>query len=95
MGEEYNEVLGKSEDQPHGDHDVEIIVNSKVVRMEEHTATGEQIKSCAIQQGVLINANFVLQEESPSGKDKIIGDHDIVKLHKGLRFTAIAPDDNS
>ena len=38
---------------------------------------------------------FVLQEELPNGTSRIVGDADEVHLREHLRFTAIAPDDNS
>jgi hypothetical protein len=36
-----------------------------------------------------------LQEELPNGMSRIVGDSDVVHLREHLRFTAIAPDDNS
>lgn len=74
---------------------IEIEVNGHAVNMTGKTATGVQIKQAAIAQGVNIQANFVLQQELPNGSSAIIGDGDEVKLHEHLRFTAIAPDDNS
>lgn len=72
-----------------------ISVNEMPVKIEGHSATGAQIKAAAIQQGVLIKPNFVLQEELPNGTSRIVGDADSVHLRDHLRFTAIAPDDNS
>jgi hypothetical protein len=79
------------------DHErtVTVTVNEQPVRLEGKTATGAQIKSAAIAQGVLIQQNFVLQEELPNGTSRVIGDNDVVHLRPHLRFTAIAPDDNS
>jgi len=78
-----------------GDRTVVILVNEQPVKMQGHTATGSAIKAAAISQGVLIEPNFVLQEELPNGTSRIIGDHDPVHLREHLRFTAIRPDDNS
>jgi len=78
----------------HG-HQVTVTLNEQPVTLEEHKATGAQIKAAAIAQGVLIQQNFVLQEELPNGTSRIIGDNDEVHLRDRLRFTAIAPDDNS
>jgi hypothetical protein len=72
-----------------------ISVNEMPVKIEGHSATGAQIKAAAIAQGVLIKLNFVLQEELPNGTSRIVGDADSVHLRDHLRFTAIAPDDNS
>jgi hypothetical protein len=76
-------------------HVVTVTVNEQPVTLEGHKATGAQIKAAAIAQGVLIQPNFVLQEELPNGTSRIIGDNDEVRLREHLRFTAIAPDDNS
>jgi hypothetical protein len=74
---------------------IEIEVNSRPVDMPDKDATGAEIKAEAIAQGVVIQANFVLQQELANGSSKVIGDTDVVKLHHKMGFTAIAPDDNS
>jgi len=81
----------------HGDgHETTVItVNEQPVKMTGKSATGAQIKAAAIAQGVLIQPNFVLQEELPNGTGRVIGDADEVHLRPHLRFTAIQPDDNS
>ena len=76
-------------------HEVSVLVNEQAVALNGTTATGSEIKAAAISQGVSIQANFVLQEELPNGTSKVIGDTDEVHLRAHLRFTAIAPDDNS
>jgi Multiubiquitin len=72
-----------------------VTVNEQPVQLEGKTATGAQIKSAAIAQGVHIQQNFELQEELPNGTSRVIGDTDVVQLRPHLRFTAIAHDDNS
>jgi hypothetical protein len=74
---------------------IEIEVNGREVTMTKDGVTGLEIKHAAIAQGVNIQPTFVLQQELPNGSSKIIGDRDKVQLRKHLRFTAIAPDDNS
>lgn len=74
---------------------VTISVNEQPVALQGHIATGAEIKAAAIEQGVLIQPNFVLQEELPNGTSRVVGDNDEVHLREHLRFTAIAPDDNS
>lgn len=76
-------------------HEVTVSVNEQPVKLRGKTATGAEIKAQAIKQGVLIQQNFVLQEELPNGMSRIVGDADVVHLREHLRFTAIAPDDNS
>lgn len=75
--------------------EVEISINGHPVKMTGKSATGAAIKQAAISQGVPIQLNFVLQEELPNGSSKVIGDTDPVHLRPQLKFTAIAPDDNS
>lgn len=77
------------------EHGVTVTVNEQPVRVEGKTATGAEIKAAAIAQGVLIQPNFVLQEELPNGTSRVVGDGDVVHLRPHLKFTAIAPDDNS
>ena len=72
-----------------------IFVNEQPVKMHAGEATGAEIKAAAIEQKVLIQANFVLQEDLPNGTSRTIGDDDHVDLREGMKFTAIAPDDNS
>lgn len=74
---------------------ITITVNEQTVALEQRTVTGAVIKAAAIAQGVVIQPNFVLQEELPNGTSKIIGDADEIHWRAHLRFTAIAPDDNS
>jgi len=44
---------------------------------------------------VNIQLSFVLSEELPNRKTKIIGDNDEVTVNKNSKFVAVAPDDNS
>ena len=74
---------------------IEIEVNGKPVEMSKTEASGLAIKEAAIAQGVNIQVGFMLQQELPNGSSKVVGNDDIVRLRKHLRFTAIAPDDNS
>jgi hypothetical protein len=78
-----------------GNHSVTVLVNAQPVRLEGKTATGAQIKAAAMAQGVVIQPNFLLQEELPNGTSRIVGNSDTVHLREHLQFTAIAPDDNS
>lgn len=79
----------------HERHEITVTVNEMPVKLRGHTATGAEIKEAAIKQGVLIQQNFILQEELPNGTSRVVGDNDVVHLREHLRFTAIAPDDNS
>ena len=90
-----DEALQKESADKKHEHKVTVFVNEQPVELDKGTTNGAAIKSAAIPHGVLIQQNFVLQEELPNGTSKIIGDSDPVSLHEHLRFTAIAPDDNS
>jgi hypothetical protein len=79
----------------HGEHLISIFVNEQPVKLHGHSATGNEIKAAAIEQGVLIKPNFVLREELPNGTSRIVGDEDRVHLREHLKFTAITADDNS
>lgn len=74
---------------------VTIEVNNHKVKMPAGPASGLEIKSAAIAEGVKIELSFVLQLQLPNGTAKVIGDDDKVPLSDHLAFTAIAPDDNS
>lgn len=78
-----------------GQPPIKVTVNEQQVTLASRTVTGGEIKTAAIAQGVAIQPNFVLQEELPNGTSRIVGDTDEVHWRAHLRFTAIAPDDNS
>ncbi len=85
----------KEKDKEKGRPPIRILVNEQEVKMEGATATGAEIKSAAIAQNVHIQQNFMLIEELPNGTSRKIADHETVKLRPHMKFTAIAPDDNS
>jgi hypothetical protein len=94
------EIEREHEKREHEQHEekqrtVTVTVNEQPVKLQGQKATGSEIKAAAIAQGVLIQQNFVLQEELPNGTSRVVGDNDEVHLREHLRFTAIAPDDNS
>jgi hypothetical protein len=76
-------------------HEEEILVNEQTVKIQSREATGIEIKRAAIAQGVAIQEDFVLSIEIGERKSRIVGDEEVVKLHHGSRFIAVAPDDNS
>lgn len=86
----------KIEEQQKCKKSVQILVNEKFVHMPDHKASGLEIKQSAIEQGVSIELDFILSELiGASGKTRIIGDEDLVKLNKNSEFVGIAHDDNS
>lgn len=82
-------------DQPHHQPLVQISVNKKPVNVAGPRVTGLQIKEAAIAQGVAIQPSFQLSEELGNRQRRIVGDNDVVTVHKGSKFFAVAGDDNS
>lgn len=87
--------IEKEKNEEKGRPPIPILVNEQDVRMVDATVTGAQIKVAAIAQGVHIQQNFMLIEELPNGTSRKIADSETVKLRPHMKFTAIAPDDNS
>lgn len=94
VGKDSEDKDKDKEDKDHP-HETQVTVNEQPVVIPGKVASGAQIKAAAIAQGVHIMQNFILQEELPNGTSQIIGDNDPVQIRSHLRFTAIAPDDNS
>jgi hypothetical protein len=86
----------RKEDQASKDKDRSNIieVNNKPVRLEDKHVTGLEIKEAAIAQGVEIELDFILVEETKHGS-RNIGDHEEITVKKDSTFTANASDDNS
>jgi hypothetical protein len=74
---------------------VQITVNKKPVNIAGPRVTGLQIKEAAIAQGVAIQPSFQLSQELSDRQRRIVGDNDVVTVHKGSKFFAVAGDDNS
>lgn len=74
---------------------VEVLVNEHEVRVPGPRVTGREIKEAAVAQGVPIKVDFVLSEELPNGRTRIVGDCDTVTVTRCSRFHAVSPDDNS
>ena len=87
--------MSQASSPPNENHEVEISVNGRTVRITGPRTTGRAIKQSAIDQGANIRIDFVLSEEIGERKTKVVGDADEVTVHPGSRFIAVAPDDNS
>lgn len=74
---------------------VQVHINGETVNLDRPEATGVEIKAAAIAAGVPIQADFVLSEVLPSGKQKIVPDDRKIHLKDGDEFWAIPGDDNS
>ena len=85
---------GKTPDQEKPHH-VTIIVNSTEVTLPKGKYTGLQIKQSALEQGVKdVALNFVLSVQR-GNHYQVVGDGDVIEIHKGLDFVAVTGDDNS
>lgn len=74
---------------------VGIAVNNKAVRIQRGLRTGAEVKAAAIAASVAIQADFVLSVQRGPGDTDIVGDSDRLRMVEGMRFVAVAPDDNS
>ena len=74
----------------------DVIINEvHKVRLPRHIITGTEIKRAAIEQGAPIQPDFLLTLERAGGREKQVGDDEKILTVDGMKFTAIAGDDNS
>jgi hypothetical protein len=85
-------------DQATKQRTLEIELNNKTVSLPDEPgrdeATGAAIKAAAIAQGVAIRADFPLFRVQGSKLEPVGGGKNI-HVHRGQKFRAVAPDDNS
>ncbi len=84
------EVLNATKTAP-----IEISVNFNRVVMPVREATGLEIKTVAIKQGVKIKPDFILYEVKDGKRRHRIPDDKKVELRAGEQFEAVPDDDNS
>lgn len=73
---------------------VNVIFNTKSIRLPQGELTGAEIKAHAIEEGIDIQPDFVLAVRR-GNRFESVGDGDEVKVHPNMVFTALAGDDNS
>lgn len=73
---------------------IHVTVNTQPVTLNERRMTGLQIKKAAIAQGVALDVGFQLSVKQ-GHRFKVLGDADVVAVHEGQEFLAVAPDDNA
>ena len=88
-------VHGEGSEPAVAPHQVTITVNERPVVINGPRLTGSEIKQAAIAQGVPMRLDFLLSEELPGGRTRIVGDADTVTVTRHSKFDAVAPDDNS
>lgn len=79
---------------PAAHHAIRVTVNNQPVDLPAREVTGVQIKRDAIDQGVQIQLNFPLSVKR-GDRYVPVGDDELVPVHEGEKFLAVAPDDNS
>ncbi len=73
---------------------VTITVNGAHVTVPDREVTGGAIKQAAIAAGVPIQTDFVLYERRADNNEyRKIADDEVVTVHPGEKFRAVAPDD--
>jgi Multiubiquitin len=84
-------------EEAHREHrdTVIIVVNEQSVEVPGPKITGLEIKVAAVAQGAPIDVGFQLIEELSHGRTRVVGNDEVVTVHSGSRFLALAPDDNS
>src|ERR1039458_6856295 len=83
-----------SETHEHKNHLVTVSVNEHPVKLLGRTATGAEIKTAAIEQGVNIQLNFMLEEQLSDGTCRVVHDQEHVQLREELRFIAREPENH-
>ena len=76
-------------------HRLLISVNRQEVQLTGAKHSGLEVKQAAMAQGVAIQLDFQLSIRKDSGKFKVIGDDEVIKIDEGDVFRAVAHDDNS
>jgi len=72
-----------------------ITMNGSPVSLSGPKTTGRLIKKAAIDAGVPIQLDFILSEELPNRKTRLVRDDEEVSIHEGSAFIALQNDDNS
>ncbi len=77
-----------------GPKTVEVVFNTKTIRMPKGRHTGSEIKVFAINEGIDIQPDFVLAVKQGQRFENV-ADSDTVNVHASLEFSAVDGDDNS
>lgn len=83
---------------PHREHDeptVIVMFNRNPLGLPHHPLTGAVIKDLAIREGSPIQPSYVLFVVRDRRHRQIVGDADLIDVHEGMVFAAVADDDNS
>lgn len=88
-------VAAQPSEEAHGkDRLVPVLFNNQSIHITRGPRTGAQIKTDAIDAGIVIQHDFPLAAKH-GNRYVNIGDADVVNVHQNMEFTAVAGDDNS
>lgn len=73
---------------------IAVTVNNDPVILPARRMTGAEIKAAAIEQGADLQLGFQLSVKRGHHYD-VVGDDEVITVHKGDEFIAVAADDNS
>ncbi|OXM45451.1 multiubiquitin domain-containing protein [Amycolatopsis alba] len=73
---------------------IAVTVNNDPVELPAHRMTGAEIKAAAVEQGADLQTDFQLSVKKGKHYD-VVGDDEVISVHKGQEFIAVAADDNS
>lgn len=72
-----------------------VTVNGQPVAITCERIVAADIKRAAMEQGVLIDADFVLSVEYEPRKTRIVAEEEVIEVEGSMCFVAVANDDNS
>ncbi|MER6667411.1 multiubiquitin domain-containing protein [Amycolatopsis japonica] len=73
---------------------IAVTVNNDPVTLPAHRMTGAEIKAAAVEQGADLQTDFQLSVKKGKHYD-VVGDSEVISVHEGQEFIAVAADDNS
>ena len=79
----------------HDEPTVIVTFNRNPLGLPHRPLTGAEIKDLAIREGSPIQPSYVLFVVRDHRHRQIVGDGDLIDVHEGMVFAAVADDDNS
>jgi hypothetical protein len=73
---------------------IAVTVNTDPVILSARQMTGAEIKAAAVEQGADLHLGFQLSVKRGHHYD-VVGDDEVITVHEGEDFIAVAADDNS
>ncbi|WP_163508182.1 multiubiquitin domain-containing protein [Fodinicola acaciae] len=73
---------------------ITVTVNGDPVILTDRRMTGTQIKAAAVEQGADLQQDFQLSVKRGHHYD-VVGNDEVITVHEGEEFIAVATDENS